>query len=197
MPRQCSICAHEQRAEIEGAIVAGESAPSIGKRYRVSADAVLRHKAAHIAETLIRAAQTVAEVQTQQTGDALDVMAELKRCFERVNLLFDSCDRWLRDPEEPSQYTLEPRANEVKVIYTEPGPNGKPVQKKTRLSTLLSRLEGKTVLYAEIRHADPRDLILKTAAQLKSQQELLTKLIEMEDIAARLAALEQQMGVKA
>ena len=44
-------------------------------------------------------------------------MAELRRCFERVNLLFDACDRWLRDADDPSRYDIGPRAAEVLVTY--------------------------------------------------------------------------------
>lgn len=171
MPRACTICTHPERSAIEQALVGDISLRDIARQWSVSKDALARHKVDHIVEVLMQA------TKAQQESDAIDVMDELRRCFDRINLLFDACDRWLRDPDDPKRYTLEPRANEVKVIYTEDGPNGKPVQKKTRLSTLLDRLQGKTVLYSEIKHADPRELVLKTAAQLESQQELLAKLI--------------------
>jgi hypothetical protein len=44
MPRPCSICVHEKRAEIEAAIVRGESFRSISYAFRVSPHAVSRHK---------------------------------------------------------------------------------------------------------------------------------------------------------
>jgi hypothetical protein len=171
MPRVCTICTHPERTAIEQALVANEPFRNIAERFGTSATALTRHKVDHLPGVLVQA------TKAQETADALDVMTELRRCFDRINLLFDACDRWLRDPDNPDEYTLEPRANEVKVIYTEPGPLGKPVQKKARLSLLLDRLQGKTVLYSEIKHADPRELVLKTAAQLESQQELLAKLI--------------------
>ena len=87
MPRPCSICTSPHRADIEGALVAGDSARSIAALFRVSPDAVSRHNAAHIQETLVRAARSVAAVQVQQTDDAIDVMGELKACFRRVRKL--------------------------------------------------------------------------------------------------------------
>lgn len=44
MPRPCSICINEKRDEIEAAIVRGESYRLIALEYRVSLDAVSRHK---------------------------------------------------------------------------------------------------------------------------------------------------------
>ncbi len=171
MPRVCTICNHASRADIDRALVANDSYRNIAVRFSVSVSALTRHKADHLPEALVEA------TKAQQASDAIDVMIELQRCFTRINKLFDACDAWLTDPEDPTRYTLEPRSNEVKVIFSEDGPNGKPVQKKERLSTLLGRLEGKQVLYSEVRHSDPRELVLKTAAQLESQQELLAKLI--------------------
>ncbi len=171
MPRACTICTHPDRLAVEQALVANESYRNIAERFGTSATALTRHKAEHLPGALVQA------TKAQQESDAIDVMTELRRCFTRINKLFDACDAWLTDPDDPTRYTLEPRANEVQVIYTEPGPTGKPVHRKAQLATLLERLEGKTVLYSEIKRADPRELVLRTAAQLESQQEFLAKLI--------------------
>jgi hypothetical protein len=65
------------------------------------------------------------------------------------------------------------------VIYRELGPNGKPIQKRAPLSRLLAKLDdaGVDVERGEWRHADPRELILKTADRLHAQLELLAKLL--------------------
>lgn len=177
MPRSCSICTSPARAGIEGALVAGDSARSIAALFRVSQDAVSRHKAAHLQQTLMRAAQTVAAVQVQQTDDAIDVMAELQACFRRVRKLLDACDLWLSDPADPTRYTLEPRADEVDIIYTVPGTDGKPTRKRDRLSTLLAKVNGVTVVRWETKHEDPRNLLLRTAAGLQGHLELLGELM--------------------
>jgi len=62
MPRQCSICAHEQRQELDERIVAGnESIRSIAKHFAVSGAALLRHAKNHLAKELTQA-QHVKEV---------------------------------------------------------------------------------------------------------------------------------------
>lgn len=174
MPRSCTVCTHPDREEIDRELVGGEASfRNIAERFSVSVAALHRHKADHVPEALRRARAS------QEQDDAIDVMAELKRCFERVNLLFDACDRWLRDPADPNRYDIGPRAEEIMVTYTEQGPDGKPVRRKAPLSELLGQAEGehRTVTMVETKHADPCDLVLKTAGRLQPQIELLAKLI--------------------
>jgi hypothetical protein len=169
MPRHCTICQHQDREAIDMALVRQEPAARIAAKHRVSADAVSRHFAAHLRQSLARA-QVVAQCRVEQDhAHAIDVMAELKRCMERVNLVFDACDRWLRDPDN---------ADDVSVIYTELV-GDRPVHKRAKLSRLLAKLEdgGVDVDRGEIRHADPRDLILKTHDRLQATLELLAKLV--------------------
>ncbi len=61
MPRVCSVCGHEKRAEINEALLAGEPYRSIAKRYEASESAVYRHKLEHLPVTLTKA-QEAAEV---------------------------------------------------------------------------------------------------------------------------------------
>lgn len=189
MPRVCTICTHERRGEIDRALVGGTPYRDVSGRFGTSKSALERHKAEHLPALLAqvkrdeesRAVALVGQVEQQaadETAHALDVMTELRRCFDRVNLLFDACDRWLRDPDDPSRYDVGPRANDVQVIYTElVGDNV--VAKKAKLSALLARLEdaGVDALRGETRYADPRELILKTAARLQGNLELLAKLL--------------------
>jgi hypothetical protein len=129
--------------------------------------------------------QAVVRNQTvQEDQHAVDVMAEVQRIMARVQLLFDACDRWLRDPDDSTRYELGPRDHDVQVIYREVGSNGKAIQKKAPLSHLLTTLEdaGVDVERSEWRHADPRELVLKTADRLQSNLELLAKLLgELDD----------------
>ncbi len=65
MPRTCTICAHEQRAEIDAALLAGEPYRVIAQRYAASEDAVYRHKG-HLPRLIVKAheAQEVAQADT-------------------------------------------------------------------------------------------------------------------------------------
>jgi hypothetical protein len=112
------------------------------------------------------------------TVTATGTLEQLDRCLERVNLLFDACDRWLRDPEDPSRYDLGPRAEDVRVTYEEPGEGGKGVRKKAPLSELLARLAGiaPDVRLVETKHADPRQLVLQASKRLEAQSELLARI---------------------
>ena len=179
MPRSCTACQHPDRAALEAALVAVQPVRQVASVFTVSPSAVARHAANHLPETLARAAQAVAAVQVEQTADALDVMAELRRTFERLNLLFDACDRWLRDVDDPSRYDIGPRAEDVLVTYLEAGPDGELARRKAPISRLLARLQERGVQVDgwETKHADPRELVLKTAAQLRPSIELLAKLV--------------------
>lgn len=190
MAMACTCCQHPQRQAIDQALASGEVNRRIAERFGVGASALRRHKAKHLPASLMQA------TKEQAISDAIDVQGELKRYFNRINLLLDACHEYLQDPNDLSRYTLAPRANEVQVVYTVPGPRGGPIQRKERLSVLLEKLEGKTVLYSEIRHADPRELILKTASQLTSQLELASQLKQYAEVMERLEALESRGGGK-
>lgn len=116
----------------------------------------------------------------QEIVQSNKVMTELQRCFNRVNLLFDACDRWLRDADDPSRYDIGLRAEEVKVTYFEPGQDGDMGRlRKASLAHLLAKIEGggyQVEGWGGSRTADPRELILKTATRLQGQIELLAKL---------------------
>ncbi len=75
MPRTCTICAHEDRAEINEALLAGEPYRSIAKRYEASESAVYRHKLEHLPVTLTKA-QDAAEVA--QADDLLEQVRSLQ-----------------------------------------------------------------------------------------------------------------------
>ena len=173
MARKCTICEHPQVEAINKALVEGMSLSEIVSLFPgITKSALHRHKESHLPTTLSKAKEAQQIVQ----GDT--VMTELKQCFERVSLLFDACDRWLRDADDPSRYDLSPRAEDVKVTYLEPGrKGGRP--KKAPVSELLARIEGAgyQVISCESKHADPRELILKTANRLQGQVELLAKLM--------------------
>jgi hypothetical protein len=179
MPQTCSICRHPERAAIDGQLVNAVPLRTIAVQHGVSKSALVRHNAEHIPPA-VAAVQEAADAVR-----AIDIMAELTRCVARVNKLFDACDRWLTDPDTPAQYEIGPRAEDVAVTYTTAGPDGKAFRQKTRLSALLERVEAQLsdsdtqvrVQWAEVKQADPRELILKTADRLDGHLTLVAKLL--------------------
>jgi hypothetical protein len=113
---------------------------------------------------------------------AVVVETELNRASRHLNKLLDACDDWLTDPDDPSRYTLEARANELTVVYddwNDVNDKGQPRRKRESLSNLLKTLwKGSKVSALTItsKSADPRDLIVKTAGEIKGQLELFARL---------------------
>lgn len=174
MPQRCTVCDHKKLREIDLLLVQAKlSKRSIAAQFQLAPSSVQRHKAEHLPETLKRGHEA------RKDGDALAVMTELEKCVTYTNKMLRACDAWLSDPENPGIYTLEPRAEELIVIYYSAGEgDGKPIRKRAPLSQLLAQIQsnGKVIESYEVKRADPRDLILKTVAQLRPQAELLAKL---------------------
>jgi len=93
MPRRCTICDHPDRADIDKALVAGESFRKIAGRSGTTTSSLFRHRQSHLAELLARAKNTFAAKETARTQElishqetceaekdrqALDVMQQLK-----------------------------------------------------------------------------------------------------------------------
>ena len=186
MPRVCTVCNHEKHEEIDKALINNETLRNIAKQFNVSSAAVNRHRQ-HLPATLSKAKEA------QEVAKAGNVMDELKGCMERIKLLFDACDRWLRDVDNPGQYDIGPRAQEIIITYTEKGRNGKLINRKAPLSRLLSQLTANGIkeTMVEMKHADPRELILKTANCLQGQIDLLAKLIMQLEVMKRVEELEK------
>jgi hypothetical protein len=72
MPNTCSICTHPHRAEIEKALVAGESLRDIAGRCPVSRSALHRHKRDHLPGHLVKAHED------EGIAQAIDVVRQLK-----------------------------------------------------------------------------------------------------------------------
>ncbi len=199
MAQTCTICSHAHRTEIEAALVVRVPTRRIAAQYGASDTSIRRHRDQCLAPP-IEQQQAVIDVQRERS-----VRSELDHLFTRVHKLFDACDEWLRDPSNPSRYELGPRADELQVTYTEWIPAGDrmvPLRKKETLARLLERLDAKglDVERVESKHADPRQLVLSTAAQLSKQIELLAKLtgeLEERNITVNIFQTPQWLPIEA
>ncbi len=80
MPRLCTICAHAQRPAIDGELVAGLSAPKVAAKYRVSSDALTRHRG-HIAPAVVEAGRL--ELLAKATAQLCEVTSEAVETLRR------------------------------------------------------------------------------------------------------------------
>ncbi len=75
MPRRCSICHHERLEEIDRALVEGTAISEIAAKYRVSDDALSRHKANHLPDALVKAQRAK---ETMRADDLLSQVRDLQ-----------------------------------------------------------------------------------------------------------------------
>lgn len=72
MPRVCTICIHAERANIDQALVGGGSFRDIAGHYGLSKSSVERHKADHLPQAMVKAAEQ------EDIRNAIDVVKQLK-----------------------------------------------------------------------------------------------------------------------
>ena len=86
MPRRCSICSHERLEEINRALVEGVAFPALVAKYRVSKDALSRHKANHLPATLVKAQEA------QEVAQADDLLEEVRSLQGRALGILDKAE---------------------------------------------------------------------------------------------------------
>lgn len=220
MPKQCTICAHPKRQEIETAIAKSVPLRKIVEQFGGSVGSVDRHAKNCVGralkqlregrQELLDTKQAVSveafrETVSEQARNgtlltAVTVEKELARCFERLNKLFDACDYFLTNPELPGEYLLDARASEIRIVWeeledeslVEDGAKPKWIRKTGSLQEALalafSNGHRRLVKTNPIKFSDPRELILKTTAQLSAQIDLLAKL------EGRYRPVEKELG---
>ena len=88
--RPCTVCAHEERQEIDKALVTGTTHRNVAEQFRLSPSAVYRHKQGHLAARIKRAfeagetrkavelVQHRAEERAREVGQAIDIVQQLR-----------------------------------------------------------------------------------------------------------------------
>lgn len=193
MARPCMACEHPDLLEINRAIVDSVHEKSQSKRFRIVGSRfgldwqiLKRHAANHLTDGLKRAVAKHAEI-IEETRD-LDVMASLGRAAQKLERFLDAADAWLRDPNDPTRYSLGPREHEVIVIWEREIDIGDGVsftteRKKEPLTDILRRCGEKSdmapklseIRTVEVKHGDPRKLLLDAMTAGKPLLELLGK----------------------
>jgi hypothetical protein len=92
MPRNCTVCRHPQRQEIEADLQAGLPYRDVARRYNISKDAVSRHRANHVSlhatPALAPATKIMALLNEAETASmwnaTLVTLKEVRRCVEEL-----------------------------------------------------------------------------------------------------------------
>jgi hypothetical protein len=166
----------------------------IAVKYGVSRQAIHQRVKALVFTTTTIA--VIAPLESRQfVAVQLDAMEELGLCVHRVKLLQDACDTWLRDANDPTKYDIGPRGDEVKVTYWEPGDDGEDHKAKASLQSLLRRVEdgGFLTVKHDTHTEDPRNLILKTASEVRQTVGLAVQLAQMLADARAMQSFREAM----
>lgn len=178
MANTCKICKHPNSKEIEARIALGQKLCDIAKDCAISSASVLRHR-----DNCMREALEIAK-SNGKVKIALTTRDHLQELFEFATKMRDACHRWLQDPANDQQYTLDSRSDEGSIIYNEIigyTDKGKPIYEKRResLQVLLDRVRsglGYEIKAVEFRKSDPRKLIIEVLDQLHRDCDMLAKL---------------------
>lgn len=176
MGRRVTVDSHPQREAIVKALVTGKTSyQAIGTRFNIPKSTIATYVRERL-QPVVAIQHQKQVVKEQKEGDAF--LQRIENTMVRVQKMYDACDEWLTDPDHTDKYTLNPRADEIRVVYTKP--EGERFVRRTEsLAELITKIEGtggNSVIELQSRVTDPRKLILETALTLNKQLELLAKI---------------------
>ncbi len=175
MPPRCTICKHKRTSEINKAIADGQSYRAIALRFGFSHTSVQRH-----IENCLELEFGVI-VQEAKTSQSFDFANELHSLYGRSLKMFDAFDKWLRDPDNPDEYNIDPRDDEMTIVYldhTDHDQHGNPKQKKDTLRRLLREINAnldKEGIQVMSKAVDNRKLYLDTFKTITDRLEQMAK----------------------
>ena len=138
MAKPCSVCTHADVQTINAKLAQNRSYREITGRFQLSKSALGRHATACVADLLDAAREADAVENGVITEESV------KEAWGKIRKQIDLADEWLTDPNDPTKYTLNPRADNVQVVYydlTDKNEQGKPKRKHADLQELLYRLD--------------------------------------------------------
>lgn len=177
MPKRITeIDKHPQKNAIIKKLITGKSFREITEQYGVSKTTLSRYLNEHLFPAV---AKHEAE---RDMKDAKFVLQEIDSIISKMKKLYDACDEYLTDPDNPDKYSLMPRAWEQEIRYLDYSnvseENPKPVQMTMDIQTLIDRLNDRKceIEFIKYKHHDPRKIITETATVMTKQLELLARI---------------------
>lgn len=170
--RKWTVDTHPKREQIIKAIVSGRrSLRNIGKQYGISIACISGFLKEHLLP------QAAAAKIKRDLSDGNKVLDEIDYVMDKMRKLYQACNEYLTDPTNKERYELGPRGDQIDVVYIDAS-GDMPVRRKETLQAIFDRLAKKkiTMLETKSRYADPRKLIIDTAAVLTKQLETIAKI---------------------
>lgn len=167
------VATHPRRAEIEAAILEGRTLSDVSRAFGLRRVDVDRYVHGQL-QLALRDSEIRARLDSVE-----GLRGRLASHLTRIEKLYDACDEYLTDPDNPGKYYLGPRANEVRVVYYTKGPKGERIKQTAMLDEMLA-LAGEGVEVGDVRFegVNPRRLVIETANTATRQLEVLAKLID-------------------
>ena len=172
MARKSEITHHPHRAEIERDLINSVSYRNIAKRYGVSLAAIHRYVHGRFRDMVGE------QVAKREQAHGEWIIGEVDKIMSRTNKMYDACDEFLTDPDNPEKYWLGPRAGEIEVAFWYRDDKKRTVVKE-RLDVVWRRIEqdqGVVIVDMDYKRKDPRELLLRTAQTNKQLLELLARI---------------------
>jgi len=170
MPTKCKTCSHPDRVNIDRELVSrwrtSGSFRNIAQRYGLHYRSIYRHFCEHIAPAIW-------EAEERRKGRTVEgIVRIIHEEIHEVRRLRKACTRWLQDPDDPNQLTVDPRADDVRVVYYDPSEldlSGKPVKRHEDLNRILARMADSELLPVSwtVKHPDPASTLTKAASSLE------------------------------
>lgn len=176
MPKKWKIDGLPERRAIQREMAQDVSNLRIAKKYGIAESTVREYKKTRLPQVLAE------HEKARDLANAGGIIERCKDVLERMLKAADAADEWLTDPTNPNKYSLDPRGDEVMVVYYQTVKSGKKLKRirhKARLQVLLDRISRRSNADIEeiyIRCADPRDLLLKAADRIYNGLELIARI---------------------
>lgn len=115
-------------------------------------------------------------VEKQVEKRSINVYDEFTKNLEFVGKLRDAASKWLIDPDNENLFTIDPRADEIDVIYWDSS-SEIPTQKRALLSELLDRVNDVARMPSPfIKNVEPREYALKVADRIDTTIDKFAKM---------------------
>ena len=111
--------------------------------------------------------------------DADGLLAAITQNIVRVDKMLEGLEKWAVDPDDPNVFSMDPRADEIYVIYTKLFPNGNKISRIRIKENLQDVIDSsfsdfeKAGMRLETKKADQRVVLLKAMDTMARNLQLL------------------------